>query len=103
VLAQRKGVAAAQASVTEGHDWVVDIDLEQFFDRVNHDILMSRVAQRVSDKRVLRLIRAYLSAWVMENGLVSATTRGRRKAARCRPCCRTCSSPVLPVRGRLQH
>ena len=55
---------------------VVDIDLEKFFDRVNHDILMARVAKRISDKRVLRLIRAFLNAGVMENGLVSPTDEG---------------------------
>jgi len=55
---------------------VVDIDLEKFFDRVNHDILMDRVARRISDKRLLRLIRAYLNAGVMENGLVGPTDEG---------------------------
>src|SRR5271154_5232721 len=68
--------AQAQSYVAEGHEWVVDIDLEKFFDRVNHDILMDRVARRISDKRLLRLIRAYLNAGVMEDGLVSATDEG---------------------------
>jgi RNA-directed DNA polymerase len=54
----------------------VDIDLEKFFDRVNHDMLMGRVAKQVADKRVLRVIRAYLNAGVMENGLVSPTDEG---------------------------
>jgi RNA-directed DNA polymerase len=54
----------------------VDIDLERFFDRVNHDLLMGRIAKRVKDKRLLRLIRAYLNAGVMENGLVSSTEEG---------------------------
>ena len=54
----------------------MDIDLEKFFDRVNHDMLMGRVAKRVNDKRVLKLIRAFLNAGVMENGLVSPTEEG---------------------------
>src|SRR6202041_550622 len=71
-----QAVAQAQSYVAEGHEFVVDIDLEKFFDRVNHDILMDRVARRISDKRLLRLIRAYLNAGVMENGLVGPTDEG---------------------------
>ena len=71
-----QGVAQAQAYIAEGYDYVVDIDLERFFDRVNHDKLMGRVAKRVSDKRLLKLIRALLNAGVMENGLVSPTDEG---------------------------
>src|SRR5262245_57604283 len=59
-----QAVAQAQSYVAEGYEFVVDIDLEKFFDRVNHDILMDRVAKRISDKRLLRLIRAYLNAGV---------------------------------------
>ena len=66
----------AQAYVAEGKTWVVDLDLEAFFDRVNHDILMSRVARKVEDKRVLKLIRRYLEAGVMEGGVVSLREEG---------------------------
>ena len=55
---------------------MVDIDLEKFFDRVNHDILMGLVAKRVKDKRVVKLLRAFLNGGVMENGLVSPGTEG---------------------------
>lgn len=71
-----QAVSAAQAYIAEGRTWVVDLDLEKFFDRVNHDRLMARLASRVTDKRLLRLIRGYLNAGVMENGLVSPTTEG---------------------------
>lgn len=71
-----QAVARAQAYIAEGQGWVVDLDLEKFFDRVNHDILMSRVAKQVRDKRVLGLIRRYLQAGVMEGGLVQATVEG---------------------------
>lgn len=71
-----QAVARAQEYVRAGYGWVVDLDLEKFFDRVNHDRLMYRVAQRVKDKRVLKLIRAYLNAGVLEDGLVSPTEEG---------------------------
>lgn len=69
-------VRQARAYVSEERRWVVDIDLEKFFDRVNHDILMSRLARRVKDKRVLRLIRRYLQAGMMEGGLVTQRREG---------------------------
>src|SRR6202050_214313 len=71
-----QAVAQAQRYVAEGYNVVVDLDLEKFFDRVNHDILMSRVAGRISDKRVLKLIRAFLIAGVMEDGLVLPVDEG---------------------------
>ncbi len=71
-----QAVAAAQGFITEGFRWVVDLDLEKFFDRVNHDILMGRIAKRIDDPRLLRLIRAFLSAGVLEDGLVSPTDEG---------------------------
>ena len=71
-----QAVAAAQHHIADGCRWVVDIDLEKFFDRVNHDRLMAAVAKRVQDKRLLKLIRAFLNAGVMENGLVSPTDEG---------------------------
>lgn len=69
-------VAQAQQYLEEGYTWVVDMDLEKFFDRVNHDILMSRIARRVEDKRLLKLIRAFLNAGVMIDGLAEATPEG---------------------------
>ena len=71
-----QAVARAQGYVRAGYSWIVDLDLEKFFDRVNHDRLMHRVAQRVADKRVLKLIRAFLTAGVLEGGMTSPTEEG---------------------------
>jgi len=71
-----QAVRQAQGYLKEGRRWVVDLDLEKFFDRVNHDILMSRVARKVRDERVLKLIRRYLEAGLMADGIVSARTEG---------------------------
>ena len=72
----QQAVLAAQQYVQEGRRWVVDIDLEKFFDRVNHDILMSRIARQVSDARVLKLIRRYLEAGLMRGGMVTRRREG---------------------------
>src|SRR5215472_3203519 len=71
-----QAVAQAQQYIAQGHGWCVDLDLEKFFDRVNHDRLMGHIAQRIEDKRLLKLIRAFLNAGVMENGLVSPSVEG---------------------------
>jgi group II intron reverse transcriptase/maturase len=71
-----QAIKQAQMYVQAGYEWVVDIDLEKFFDRVNHDMLMARVARVVKDKRVLKLIRAYLNSGVMVNGVVLDTEEG---------------------------
>ena len=75
-LSAHQAVAQAQQYIAQGYGWVIDLDLEKFFDRVNHDKLMGQIAKRVADKRLLKLIRAFLNAGVMENGLVSPSVEG---------------------------
>lgn len=71
-----QAVTQARAYAEAGYRWVVDLDLEKFFDRVNHDILMSRIARRVKDKRILQLIRRYLEAGVLHGGVATARREG---------------------------
>ena len=71
-----QAVTRAQQYLAEGYRWVVDLDLEKFFDRVNHDKLMAQIGKRISDQRMLKLIRAFLKAGVMESGLVSPVDEG---------------------------
>ena len=71
-----QAVLKAQANLNEGYTWVVELDLEKFFDRVNHDKLMHLLTCKITDKRTLKLIRAYLTSGIMENGLVAARREG---------------------------
>ena len=71
-----QAVEQAKRYIAEGYEWVVDMDLEKFFDRVNHDILMGKLAGRIGDKRVLRVIRRYLQAGIMVNGVVQERWEG---------------------------
>jgi group II intron reverse transcriptase/maturase len=69
-------VREAQSYIQEGYDWVVDVDLERFFDRVNHDVLMGRLAKKIEDKRMLKILRGFLNAGVMLNGVVIGGDEG---------------------------
>jgi group II intron reverse transcriptase/maturase len=69
-------VRAAQKHIQDGRRWVVDVDLEKFFDRVNHDVLMGRLEKRIADKRLLGLLRRYLEAGIMANGVVMERHEG---------------------------
>lgn len=71
-----QAIAAAQEHLEQGYHWVIDIDLEKFFDQVHHDRLMARLATRISDKRMLKLVRGFLTAGVLEGGLVSPSEEG---------------------------
>src|SRR3712207_9571769 len=65
----KQAILKSKEYINEGYKWVVDIDLEKFFDKVNHDILMERLSRKIKDKRILRLIREYLKSGIMVNGL----------------------------------
>jgi RNA-directed DNA polymerase len=80
----------AREYVAGGHDIVVDLDLEKFFDRVNHDVMMSRLARRIGDKRLLPIIRRFLAAGMMQHASAPRDTRARPKAVRCRRCWPIC-------------
>jgi group II intron reverse transcriptase/maturase len=71
-----QAVKEAKDHIAEGHEWVIDLDLDKFFDRVNHDLLMGKLARRIGDKRVLRVIRRYLQAGIMVNGVVQERWEG---------------------------
>lgn len=73
---QHDAIVEAQQYIAEGYAWVVDLDLEKFFDRVHHERLMSRIASRVEDQRLLKLMRSFLKAGVMSGGLISASDQG---------------------------
>lgn len=69
-------ITQAKEYIGEGRRWVVDMDLEKFFDKVNHDILMTRIRRKISEPRILRLIRRYLKSGIMEGGIVTANREG---------------------------
>lgn len=71
-----QAVLQAQTNLNEGYEWVIELDLEKFFDRVNHDKLMGLLVKKISDKRILKLIRSYLNSGIMEDGVVTARTEG---------------------------
>jgi group II intron reverse transcriptase/maturase len=85
-------VREAQQYIQDGRRWVVDVDLEKFFDRVNHDVLMGKLENRIGDRRVLRIIRRFLEAGVLADGVGVERYEGRRRAALCPRSWRTCSS-----------
>jgi RNA-directed DNA polymerase len=66
----------AQINLNEGYEWVVELDLEKFFDKVNHDKLMGLLSKKISDKRILKLMRSYLNSGIMEEGMVTPRTEG---------------------------
>ncbi len=96
-----QAVLAAQAHVQAGYRTVVDVDLEKFFDRVNHDILMDRLAKRVADKRALRLIRRYLQAGILTHGVHSERIEGTPQGGPLSPLLANASSWATACTSRL--
>jgi RNA-directed DNA polymerase len=84
-----QAVRVARRCIQDGLEWVADVDLDRFFDRVQFDVLMARVARKVTDRKTLRLIREYLGAGVMVGGIKQATAEGTPQGSRCRRSCRT--------------
>ncbi|MBU1568643.1 MAG: group II intron reverse transcriptase/maturase [Proteobacteria bacterium] len=76
-----QAINQAQEYICEGNSYLVDIDLEKFFDEINHDRLMSKLAAQIKDKRILKLIRAYLQTGIMENGLITMQDKGANQGS----------------------
>jgi RNA-directed DNA polymerase len=92
-----QAVKAAREYVAEGRRWTVDLDLEKFFDRVNHDVLMARVRRKVKDAGVLKLIRRYLEAGMMEGGITSTRSEGTPQGSPLSPLVRPAGRTHLEV------
>src|SRR5215210_7916208 len=80
-----QAVLQAQQNLNEGYEWVVELDLEKFFDKVNHDKLMGLLAKKIADKRILKLIRSCLTSGIMEGGVASPRTEGTSQGSRLSP------------------
>ena len=79
-----QAVEKAREYMADGYRWVVDLDLEKYFDQINHDILMSRLARKIKDKRLLKLIRKYLQSGLMVDGVVSPRVKGTPQGSLCK-------------------
>jgi len=92
-----QAVLQAQTNLNEGHEWVIELDLEKFFDKVNHDKLMGLLAKKISDKRTLKLIRMYLNSGIMEEGVVIPRTEGTPQGSPLTPLTQLVTFVVLLV------